>query len=1018
MEASSKLNISQKVKYLRLVEFISGGVGGVILLVLIIVGGITGNKIVTLILGILALMFIGLSAGSAYFYVKTIRQGVVKPLFERTAENMDKVSKNKYNLEQYPVDAPGGEFSQLNDAIAKINGKYNTIVMMSAVADMSEIGLEKDPSFGGKTIAKESFFASIPAMVNVSKSFRNAMVSFIYDTTEANPSHADMARLLDVINEVFADNAPVVSQDTDYSFIAFMSNIDSISIVESKLRYVVHKSTIARFGEKSTDVLPLKVSMSVYPYSSVETIVSDLRYAERRGQDINVYLPERSLDKDALVTEAQRINAVGEIIERMNTAFTKKGNVEAYREEVIACATSISDFLGFEGVAVLAKNSSTGEVSQIADHCTIEGKHIVLRNDGAAIIEELAKVADKDGSLTFFNRENITSNLGKYLDIYGIVSGHMSLVYSNGQVYAALIFVNFTKKLVLDAYSRESLVVFSNLFASSLKELHSRGTIEGSAAQLDSLLLYSAYQMYTINKNTYTLLSHSRGLCSATKGKDGEKCYKAIYGLDAPCADCPIRHGKKKRCVIDNKNYAYHTILSNRENKVDATLFLEPTDRRNLARERYDSETKLATPYSLAMRMADKWNYNLKGNLVLLNLANFRNMVSVLGEPVTNQFLRELGDVIASTGVTHDEVFSYNASTIAILLNEITRTDIFRSIEKVEKALKDKFNDEYQGFKIEKSYRVFSYPMTFASSFDFLRHVEVYFNSNNTRGDNQLHLIDANIVRPAYREAYIYSLLAKAFENKNFDIRIQPIVSKASGVINGGEVLLRLNDELTNSFFDAGEFIPIASKHSSMGRFTNIMIEQIGNLYKTYGATIFRSGFLDRISLNVDSIYFQNDQFLNDMQAAILEYNFAKGFINFELNEADIAANVEVIREASRKIRDLNISLVCDNYTGKDISIEQLAKLGFTEVKLARTLVMEIDSNPNRLNEVKSLIALAKTFNFKVTLVGIERREQVNVVFDEEGINNFEGWYFFKPLVIDEFLSLLKTASSKQAILK
>lgn len=1007
----------QELDIIGIATISSAGAAALVMIVDLIVGAITKNAIAIIVLSVLAIICLAAAAVGAYIYTKKIDKGVIKPLFETTSENLDKVSKNRYDLDSYPSDVPLGGFDALNDTITKINDKYNTIVMMSAVADMSSLGLKKDNSFDGLTIEKESFFSSITDMINAAKAFRNAMVSFIYDTKEGTPNKEDMVKLLKTINEVFEDNSPVVAQDTDRSFIAFMSNIDSITILKDKLAYVAKNSMVTKYSEKSAGILPLKVSMAVYPYSSADSLVSDLRYAERRGEDINVYIPERSLDKDAIITESQRINAVDEIIEKMNTAFTKKGNVEAYREEVLECAASISDFLGFDACSVLVKDSSTGSFSALYSHCTAEGKHLAVGKDGDAIVAELRKVVDKDGSFTFFRRENVTSDLGKYLDVYGIVSGHSSLIYNNGEVYGAFIFANFAKKLVIDAYSRESLVVFSNLFASSLKELYNRSSIEGSAAKLDSLLLYSGYQMYTVNRDTYTLISHSRGLCDDTMPTDGHKCYKAIYGLEEPCEDCPLTHGKKKRCAIDNKTFAYHTILANKESKSDATLFLEPIDRRNMSRERYDSETKLATPYALSMRLADKWNFNLKGNLLVLNFSNFRNMVSVLGEVETNQFLREVGELISGLQVTKDEIFAFNASTIALILSESTRTDVFRIIEAIEKAMKERYDDVYKDFRIEKSYRVFTYPQTYASSFDFLRSVEVYFNSNNTRGDNNMHILDGGIVRPAYRESYIYSLLQKAFENKQFDIRIQPIISKASGVVNGGEVLLRLKDDLTNSFFDAGEFIPIASKFGSMSRFTSIMIEQIGHLYKTYGATIFRTGFLDRISLNIDSIYFKNDSFLNDMARALEEYNFAKGFISFELNESDIANNIDLIREASRKVRALNISLVCDQFTGKDVSAEQLSKLGFSEVKLARSLVMEIDNNPNRLAEVKSLISLAKTYGFKVTLVGIERREQINVIDDETAINNFEGWYFFKPLVMDEFLALLKNSSNKSVII-
>ena len=1008
----TKRSIQDELKVFKIILLSTLGASIVFTAALILVASLTKLIALDIVLGVLSAACIAVTMVFFVLFFKKAKQNVLDPLFDVTTSNMEKITKNNYVLNDYG-NTNLAEFDQLNDTVKRVNERYNTLIVTSTLSNFDEIGLEKDPAFNNKTITSESFFNNISSMINVAKIFRNAFVSFVYDTKENDLTNEDMSKLVDIIADVFSDNNPVICVDSATSIILFVPNIDSISILKEKLSYVQKKSIVARFSDKNTQVLPLKASAAIYPYSSMDSIITDLRYAERRGEDINIYLPDRSNDTNSISTDAKRINDSAEVMERLNAAFTKKGNVDVYRKEILDCATDISDFLGFEGMSVVVYNEASGTAEQYYTHTIDPNKSFGVGYDAKEFLTELAKCADKDGSFAFFDRKNVTTPIGSYLDIYGVKSGYLTLMYNNGAIYGALLFVNFDKKLVIDAKTMQAIVVFTNMFASSLKELYNRTAIEGANSRLDSLLLYTNYQTYTVNKTNYTIVSSSRSITSIKEGEENVKCYKAIYGLDTPCEDCPLRTSKRKRVSLDNKNYSYHTIISNKENRDNATFFLEPIDRRNIARERFDSETKLASSYMFAIRLSDKWNCNLKGNLVLINIANFHDLISAVGEPEVNQYYRNVADALSSLKVSSDEIFQYNSSTIAIILNESTRNEVFSVIEKIEKTYETKIGNSIKDFKIEKSYRVFPYPLTYATSFDFIRSIETYFNSNNTDGDNNLHIVGTDIVRPASREEYILSLLNKAFVDKNFDLRIQPIVSKESGIISGGEALLRLKDELTNTFFDAGEFIPVAVKANSMNKFTNIFIEQIGRIYKMYGATVFRTGFLDKINLNVDSSYFKDPQFLDDLAKAFIEYNFQKGFITFEFNEKDIADNQELIKDSMRKIKELNISTVCDQFTGKFMTIESLSRLGFSEVKIARSLVMEMDTNPNRLNEIKSLLQLARTFNMKTTLVGVERREQVNLVMEEEGITNFEGWYFFKPLEIDEFLALLRNSSSK-----
>ena len=43
-------------------------------------------------------------------------------------------------------------------------------------------------------------------------------------------------------------------------------------------------------------------------------------------------------------------------------------------------------------------------------------------------------------------------------------------------------------------------------------------------------------------------------------------CYKALYGLDTPCADCPLKTGLKKAMHIGKDNFETSLVLSEHNN--------------------------------------------------------------------------------------------------------------------------------------------------------------------------------------------------------------------------------------------------------------------------------------------------------------------------------------------------------------------------------------------------------------------------------------------------------------------
>ena len=94
----------------------------------------------------------------------------------------------------------------------------------------------------------------------------------------------------------------------------------------------------------------------------------------------------------------------------------------------------------------------------------------------------------------------------------------------------------------------------------------------------------------------------------------------------------------------------------------------------------------------------------------------------------------------------------------------------------------------------------------------------------------------------------------------------------------------------------------------------------------------------------------------------------------------------------------LHIVLVCDQYTGRFISLEALKEIGFDEVKISRNIVNHIDSDRQRLNDIKALLNSIKALGMKASVVGVENIDQYLLLKEIDDTVLMQGYYLHRPL--------------------
>lgn len=967
--------------------------------------------IIALGLGVAAILCVATIVLLGYLHTKQSKELLYDQAFKVSKHNIEAL-RDHSKLIRYYDNNEIEEFKEMNKTLHDMSEEFDSTTIAVKRFDFEACGV----NFIGESrniCEFPSLRDNITKLILNTQSFRNAVVAFTYDLNGETIKDKDAQNIIHLIIEGLNYlNMLIAENDDEQGFLAYIPYFDSVNQLQEELEELIQHISLIKRSVDGKEMVLCHVAVAVYPYSGVNDIMRDLVYATKQTKLINFFIPDRPVrpNKDMLHS-SMNLNNICKFYEKFSSLKPNLDDIDGSFKEMRKIITQVNNYFRFSSCGML-------EYSEVKDAyvCTfasnINGRDVF--QEGAVVrrkyIDALKRVMDKDSTYYFSNRLHINNDIAQFVDVYEMISGQFFAVMDGDKIVAVLYFLNYDKEINYDTYMRESLLVFSNFIGSFYKEIHDKRNNEVTKQNFADVLKISNTMLYTVNPESHRLLFMSDALKNCCpKAKIGKQCFKTIYGLTAPCTECPLKN-KRKHMIQKIRRTDYETSIAFRSmDENQCQMLVRPADGNFSSRDRFDQDLLINTYYSFFDNLENEFLCRGEGYLLLMTIDNIEE-ISANGNKSYVYCLRDFGEKVRKLNGEIDVLYLFRDDILAMILPSADRQVVINLVEKVyELSKQTKLKEDGEYYPLILSFLATHYTRGCATIEDYLKTVQkIIINSKKTRGQELLQFVDSSYVRKASREQHILELIDEALKDKSFRIKMQPVVDNTSKRISGAELLIRLDDKYRSQVLNAAEVIQIAEAYGRVPDISNSLVNYIGNLYKTYGYTFFKSIGFDRLSMNTDFSYFSDREFLEKINDLALKFSVPKNFLSLEITESDMYNSYEEFAQITQRVLSCNTMLVCDQYTGELLTPEQIKDLGFSEVKIARRLVVDIEKDEQKLSRIVEIYDACRKQGLRVTIVGVETREQLELISNEIREVFIQGNYFYAPLDEDTLLDELR----------
>jgi diguanylate cyclase (GGDEF)-like protein len=384
--------------------------------------------------------------------------------------------------------------------------------------------------------------------------------------------------------------------------------------------------------------------------------------------------------------------------------------------------------------------------------------------------------------------------------------------------------------------------------------------------------------------------------------------------------------------------------------------------------------------------------------MLFIDRDHFKTVNDSLGHAVGDEMLKQVAQRLARCVRAEDTLARLGGDEFVVLLQGLRDSQGAAQVaRKILAMLSRPCTVEGHQLSPSCSIGISFYPTDGEDAQTLMKSADAAMYHAKERGRAHYQYFSNELHARAVERLTVETALRAALEREEFDLHYQPQVSVAGGRTVGVEALLRWRHP-TRGLLAPGTFIRIAEDSG--------LITPIGE-WVLQAACRQARRWLDlgyprlRLGVNVSVGQLSRD-FVRMVGRVLEECRLEPGTLELEVTESLLMQQVDENVRLLRRLGEMGVQVAIDDFGTGYSSLAYLKKFPLDALKIDRTFVRDIGTDPDDAAITSSVVAIGRNLGLRVVAEGVEQVEQLERL-RRMGCDEYQGYVNGRPMPADAF---------------
>ena len=378
-------------------------------------------------------------------------------------------------------------------------------------------------------------------------------------------------------------------------------------------------------------------------------------------------------------------------------------------------------------------------------------------------------------------------------------------------------------------------------------------------------------------------------------------------------------------------------------------------------------------------------------SLVCLQLSDLQRIFSMIGQQAAEEFMLSLRDFLLRKLPSDAVLFRTGTHEFFVLVSECEAEQAATLMAGVGNDLRTGVKYHNKNLLLRTSAGIAAFPQHGESRDVLIRRAKIAA-ADAEAAEHTAQIFEEGREEVFERHLAIANELPLAIERGEIQVHYQPKIAIGSRRVHGAEALVRWTHK-DFGFMSPEEFIPIAEHTGTIFQLTQYVLDQSM-------ATLSRlreQGHQLCMGINVSARDLIEEGLVAYIEYCLTVHNLEPSCLILEVTETSIMEDLDVATATLEKLRSMGIRTAIDDFGTGQSSMAQLQNLPLDELKVDKSFVMPMATDPSCETLVTATIQLAHKLGMTVVAEGVED-DYALTRLEAYGCEVAQGYYFNKAL--------------------